>query len=47
MNRSNQRKQMMKCGGKTKAKKMAKGGKAQTCRGGGEATGGKRFNRDG
>lgn len=44
MNRSEQSKQMMKCGGKTK--KMAKGGKTSTkqhCRGGGAAVKGTRF----
>lgn len=47
MNRSNQKKQMMKCGGKTKAKKMAKGGQVQHCRGGGAAKKGTRFCKDG
>lgn len=45
MNRSQHTKQVkMGCGGKTKRKRMAKGGQ---CKGGGAARRGKRFTRNG
>lgn len=48
MNRSNQTKQMMKCGGKVKhAKKMKSGGKVPCCRGMGAASRGGRFSKNG
>jgi hypothetical protein len=47
MNRSQQSKQMLKCGGKAKPKKMASGGQTGKCRGGGAATRGLKFGKNG